>query len=121
MSVIRDYFKVESLRQRLKDQVGTSGKMLNRFGRPLNIPEGQDNLLVNSYAQSSGVDVAMIGFDSVLKRLGSDGIRPLFVLHDAIILDVHPNRLTDVRECTSVDITTYEKPFPLKFESLRDS
>lgn len=121
MSVIRDYFKVESLRQRLKDQVGTSGKMLNRFGRPLNIPEGQDNLLVNSYAQSTGVDVAMIGFDSVLKRLGSDGIRPLFVLHDAIILDVHPNRLTDVRECTSVDITTYEKPFPLKFESLRDS
>ena len=121
MSVIRDYFKVESLRQRLKDQVGTSGKMLNRFGRPLNIPEGQDNLLVNSYAQSSGVDVSMIGFDSVLKRLGSDGIRPLFVLHDAIILDVHPSRLTDVRECTSVDIASYEKPFPLKFESLRDS
>lgn len=121
IGVIRDYFRVEELRSRLKDQVGGTGKMSNRFGRPLNVPEGQDNLLVNTYAQSSGVDVSMLGFDSVLKQLGSEGIRPLFVLHDAIILDVRGDRLTDVSQVHEVSIPTYDRPFPLKFEFLVDS
>lgn len=118
IGVIRDYFRVEDLRSRLKSQVATCGKMHNRFGRPLSIPEGQDNLLVNTYAQSSGVDVSMLGFDRILKALGTEGIRPLFVLHDAIILDVREDRLDDVRSCDSVEVPTYDKKFPLKFESL---
>lgn len=116
LGVIRSYFKVEDLKQRLKLQVSSNGKMLNRFGRPLNIPEGQDNLLVNTYAQSTGVDVSMIGFDLLLRNLGTEGIRPLFVLHDAIILDVHPDRIEDVKNIKNVDVLSYEKPFPLKFE-----
>ena len=116
IGVIREYFSVEQLRSRLKDQVSDSGKMLNRFGRPLNIPVGQDNLLVNTYAQSSGVDVSLLGFDAVLRTLGSEGIRPLFVLHDAVILDVHPDRLEDVKSQNYVSVPSYDKPFPLKFE-----
>ena len=118
IAVIRGFFKVNELRKRLKDQVGASGKMLNRFERPLIIPEGQDNLLVNSYAQSSGVDVSMIGFDSILQQLGTEGIRPLFVLHDAIIIDVHPDRLCDVEGIKDVAIRGYEKNFPIKFEKV---
>lgn len=121
IGVIRDYFRVEELRSRLKEQVGTSGRMRNRFGRPLSVPEGQDNLLVNTYAQSSGVDVSMLGFDQVIKQIGAEGIRPLFVLHDAIILDVRSDRLDDVRRVVEVLVPTYDKPFPLKFESLVDS
>lgn len=116
--VIKEYFGVESLRLRLKEQVGSSGKIVNRFGRPLNIPEGQDNLLINTYAQSSGVDVSLLGFDNVLIRLGTDGIRPLFVLHDAIILDVRGDRIEDVKSINDVEIPTYDRPFPLKFEHL---
>jgi hypothetical protein len=121
IGVIRDYFRVEDLRSRLKVQVGSSGKMNNRFGRPLQIPEGQDNLLVNTYAQSSGVDVSMLGFDKILSQLGSDGVRPLFVLHDAIILDVRGDRLDEVSKITDVSIPTYQKPFPLKFELMTNS
>lgn len=121
ISIIKDYFAVDSLRAHLKDQVGSSGKMINRFGRPINLPEGQDNLLVNSYAQSSGVDVSLLGFDKVLTRLGADGIRPLFVLHDAIVLDVRGDRLKDVEDVKDVEIPTYDKPFPLKFEQLNSS
>lgn len=121
IGVIRDYFKVEDLRSRLKDQVGSSGKMINRFGRPLNVPEGQDNLLVNTYAQSSGVDVSLLGFDRVLSQLGTDGIRPLFVLHDAIVLDVRGDRLEDVSRVENVMVPTYDNPFPLKFEHLVNS
>jgi len=118
IGVIKEHFEVETLRSRLKNQVGTSGKMINRFGRPISVPEGQDNLLVNSYAQSSGVDVSLLGFDRILSRLGTDGIRPLFVLHDAIVIDVRSDRLQDVKDVKDVEIPTYDKRFPLKFEHL---
>lgn len=118
ISAIRTHFKVDDLKRRLKSQVAGTGKVLNRFGRPIPVPPGADNLLINSYAQSSGVDVAMLGFDAVLEQLGDDGIRPLFVLHDAIILDVRPDRLHDVQCCTSVTVPTYSIPFPLKFETV---
>lgn len=118
IDVIRDYFKVEDLRCRLKEQSGSSGKIINRFGRPLNVPEGQDNLLVNTFAQSSGVDVSLLGFDKILSRLGPEGIRPLFILHDAIVLDVREDRIEDVKAIKDVEVPTYDSRFPLKFEHL---
>jgi hypothetical protein len=118
IGVIRDYFKVNELRNLLKDQVGNSGKMINRFGRPLTVPIGQDNLLVNTYAQSTGVDVSLLGFDYILRNVGSEGIRPLFVLHDAIIIDVRGDRIDDVKKIGNVSIPTYDSPFPVKFEQL---
>lgn len=121
IGVIRDYFRVDELRTKLKAQVGSSGMMMNRFGRPLSVPEGQDNLLVNTYAQSSGVDVSMLGFDQILKTLGTEGIRPLFVLHDAVIIDVRNDRLSDVESIRDVIVPTYEEPFPLKFETITNS
>jgi DNA polymerase I-like protein with 3'-5' exonuclease and polymerase domains len=118
IEIIRLHFGVESLRKRLKEQHTKTGKITNRFGRPLEVPPGQDNLLINTYAQSSGVDVAMLGFDSILQKLGTDGIRPLFVLHDAVILEVREDRMREVESCTSVTIPSYEKTFPLKFERI---
>lgn len=118
IGIIRDYFQVDELRKHLKQQLKDSGNIKNRFGRPLTIPEGQDNLLINTYAQSTGVDVSLVGFDAVLKNLGGEGIRPLFVLHDAMIIDVHPDRLEEVKSFDRVDIPTYDKPFLLKFEQI---
>lgn len=118
IDVIRRHFKLAELRARLKEELHTNGRLRSRFGRPLFLEEGHDNLLVNTYAQSTGVDVAMLGFDSVVRTLGSEGVRPLFVLHDALILDVRGDRLADVKAVESVDVPTYEKKFPLKFEEL---
>lgn len=116
VATIRHHFGIEHLKAKLKTQMDSTGHVINRFGRP--IPVGQDNLLINSYTQSSGVDVAMLGFDAVLRRLGGEGIRPLFVLHDALILDVRPDRLADVSAVASVEVPTYTIPFPLKFETV---
>lgn len=121
IEVIRKYFEVEVLRSRLKDQLISQQKITNRFGRPLVIPQGQDNLLVNTYAQSSGVDVSLLGFDSILKQIGTEGIRPLFVLHDAMIVDVRCDRIKDVMSIKDVSIPTYSAPFPVKFEHLKDA
>jgi hypothetical protein len=120
IEVIRKYFEVDVLRAKLKDQLSSQGKINNRFGRPLVIPQGQDNLLVNTYAQSSGVDVSLLGFDSILRQLGPEGIRPLFVLHDAMIVDVSRDRIEDVMSIKEVSIPTYMSPFPVKFEHLKE-
>lgn len=117
ISTIRRHFQTPHLKQRLKEELRTNGFLRNRFGRPLRLDLEQDNLLVNTFTQSSGVDVALLGFDAILQRLGADGVRPLFVLHDAIILDVRGDRIPDVQSCTSVPIPTYDKMFPLKFET----
>jgi len=118
ITAVRTHFKTDKLRQRLKEELTSTGKIRNRFGRPLDVPAGQDNLLVNTYAQSTGVDVAMIGFDAVLRRLGDDGVRPLFVLHDAIILDVREDRMRDVEAVASVAVPSYDHEFPLKLETM---
>ncbi len=110
---LEEYFAINALKNRLRNEYAEFGQIRNRFGRPLQVPGGQDNLLINTYAQSTGVDVSMIGFDAILQKLGSGGIRPLFVLHDAIILDVHPDRLNDVKAVKDTAITGYEKNFIL--------
>lgn len=114
---INDFFKLDELRARLATQAA-SARIINRFGRPLQVDPEAKNLFVNTYAQSTGVDVAMIGFNKLIKELGSEGIRPLYVLHDALILDVRGDRLHDVSKLQSINIPLYDVAFPIKFEKL---
>ena len=113
---INEYFQLDTLRSRLESQA-QSGKIINKFGRPLSVDPEAKNTLVNTYVQSTGVDVAMMGFDQILKQLGTDGVRPLFVLHDALILDVRRDRLTDA-QIRSVRVQGYSADFPIKLEKL---
>ena len=118
VTTIRSYFGVAELRKRLKDEFIRLGKVCNKHGRYLELDDPQDHLFVNTFAQSTGVDVALLGFKSVMDRLGIDGVRPLFVLHDALILDVRSDRLKDVENISSVKVHGYEAAFPLKFEKM---
>jgi DNA polymerase family A len=115
---IRSHFGTAELRKRLKDEYSKTGKIRNRHGRHLELDDPQDHLFVNTYAQSTGVDVSLLGFKAVMDRLGEDGVRPLFVLHDALILDVRGDRLRDVEACDSVSVLGYEHFFPLKLEKV---
>lgn len=114
---INEFFKLDELRARLLSQA-VSGRIINRFGRPLRVDPEAKNLFINTYVQSTGVDVSMIGFNSIIKQLGTDGVRPLYVLHDALILDVRSDRLKDVENISSVKVHGYEAAFPLKFEKM---
>jgi len=119
VSRIRDHFGIEELADRLRKRLNAEGKVRSKFGRPhLVDDDARDAILVNTFAQSTGVDVSLQGFDTILQMLGPDGIRPLFVLHDAIILDVRGDRVSDVKNCTSVSIPTYEHKFSLKYDKI---
>ena len=119
VDMIRSYFKTSVLRKKLSDELLKTGKICNRFGRPLVIENKQsDHLLVNTYTQSTGVDVSLLGFKSIIDTLGSDGVRPLFVLHDALILDIRGDRLSDVEKISFVSVPEFKESFPLKLEVL---
>jgi len=118
VGIIREHFKLEQLHKRLNEEAKATEQIINRFGRSLRVNSKQTNVFINTYAQSTGVDVAMLGFDSVIRQLGDDGIRPLFVLHDAVILDVRCDRIEDVEAMTSVSVPTYAVPFLLKYEKI---
>ena len=62
--------------------------------------------------------MSLLGFKTIIDALGTDGIRPLFVLHDALILDVRSDRLKDVENISSVKVHGYDAAFPLKFEKM---
>jgi DNA polymerase I-like protein with 3'-5' exonuclease and polymerase domains len=102
----------------LKKQFAENGYIRNKFGRKLEIARPQDNIFINYYAQSTGVDVALLGFNNIMNTLGTDGIRPLFVLHDALVLDVREDRLKDVERLTDVQVPGFSSKFPLKLEKL---
>lgn len=114
---IGEYFNLDTLRHRLETE-SVGGKIRNKYGRQLSVDAEAKNLLINTYVQSTGVDVALLGFKSIVDRLGTDGVRPLYILHDALILDVRKDRLNDVEEIKSVRIHGYDIDFPLKHESL---
>lgn len=119
VDAMRGYFRTPELRRRLADEVRSSGKILNKFGRPLMMEDASsDHLFVNTFAQSTGVDVSLLGFKQVVDDLGPEGIRPLFVLHDALILDVRGDRLADVEAVKSTSVPGYSSKFPLKFETV---
>lgn len=97
---IEEYFGLPSLRARLASELGKSGIIKSMWGRPL--PEATEtHLLVSHFTQSTAVDVAMGGFSDMMERIrGEDlDIIPCYVLHDALLLDVHPDaetRLTEI-------------------------
>ena len=116
---IRSYFRTPDLRRRIASDLSSTGFIHNKYGRPLTVEDSSSkHLFVNTYAQSTGVDVSLLGFKEIINRLGTDGIRPLFVLHDALILDVSSERLKDVESLDSVTVPTYDCSFPLKLETL---
>jgi hypothetical protein len=117
---IRSYLGIRALREKVSGQYWKEGHIRNKYGRRVVIDAPQGHIFVNSYAQSTGADVSLMGFGKVVQSLTkSPGVRPLFVVHDELILDVAPERLEDVNRITSVKVPGFDQVFPLKMKILR--
>jgi hypothetical protein len=96
---IEEYFGLPGLRARLTRELAGSGAIRSLWGRPL--PEAKEqHLLVSHFTQSTAVDVALGGFGDLLTRIEGEDLNvvPCYVLHDALLLDVHPEEETRLRE-----------------------
>ena len=102
---IEEYFGLSSLRSKLALEFGKRGIIKSHWGRPL--PEAtESHLFVSHFAQSTAVDVSLGGFSSILdKIIESDlDVVPCFVLHDALLIDVHPSSLNRLSEIVTEGI-----------------
>lgn len=117
---VKSYFNTQELLKRIKKQFFETGYIINRYGRPVLIDEPMDNIFINYYAQSSGVDVSLMGFSQIVSNLATSapGVRPLYLLHDALILDVPSCHLSAIHEIKTVTVPGYVQAFPVKVERL---
>ena len=92
------------------------GIILNYFGRPIEVDNARESILVNNYLQSTATDVAIAGFSEFSKAFANK-CNSLFVIHDALIIEVEDQYLADVRRYVNKG---YEVPglgnFPLKLK-----
>lgn len=85
---VRDYFGRRKLMGSLvRECKKRRGKIKNHYGRILRAPDPKPYKLYNLFMQSTAVDVAMLGFRNIVRHIGARKIKPLFVIHDSIILD----------------------------------
>lgn len=106
--LIQEKFCLQELKRQLIYEAtnNDNGKTMifNAFGRPIFLDDVEEDggnissFLVNYWTQSTAVDVALLGFQKIFDRINSseavsEWIRPLGVLHDALLLDIHPMAL----------------------------
>ena len=117
INTVKEYFQVKPLKEMLNDQA-TEGIIKNCFGRPIQVDDERDSVLINNFLQSSAVDVALAGFLDFCKLMNGS-IRPLFIIHDALLFEADPEKLTPILEYVD---NGYEAPglgtFPLKITEL---
>jgi len=115
---IKAYFNTSELLARIKPQFLATGKVINRHGRPVTIDEPIDSKLIAYYGQSTGVDITMLGFHQVITALAERAprARPVFLLHDSLLLDVHREDMQIVRSISSLRVPGYVQHFLLRFE-----
>jgi len=115
---VKAMFNTKQLLARVKEQFVATGYIVNRYGRRVKVDEPLDNIMVNYYAQSTGVDVSFLGFHQVVEQLqsASAGVVPVFLLHDSVIMDVHNDSMAAVQAIKHVKVPGYVQRYFLRFE-----
>lgn len=93
---IKEFFGVKEVIDSVSPQLKIDGTFRNYFGRKIKPDRDDPNLLLNYYIQSSAADAATLGFVKLLKKIQKNDLNclPLFVIHDALLLDVHPDSMS---------------------------
>jgi len=119
---IKDFFGIPGLVKDLRNQMMVNHKIKNHFGRTIEPDKMDDNILVNHYVQSTAVDAAILGFHQLMIMLEGLAVDPLFVIHDALVLDVSPKAMTGVQDAllSGLDIPTMGA-FPVELSVISDA
>jgi hypothetical protein len=95
VSLVRRVFKLgETYITLSAEREANGGRVRNLYGRLIDVT-GSDTLY-NNYVQSTGADVVLLGFLSLLDPILQMGVVPHFVLHDALFASVPRARLSDL-------------------------
>jgi DNA polymerase I-like protein with 3'-5' exonuclease and polymerase domains len=96
----------------------SNGILKNYYGRKI---IGENNIL-NSYVQSTGVDVALLGFNNIITTIQENKflMHPLYILHDALIIDCHNSFVPYLDELINAACTVqgFDCIFPIHVEQI---
>ena len=97
-----------------------NGHRTNFWGRVLwNNHVTEENIILNNYVQSTAVDVALSGFSKVYSRLNKSQAKPIFIIHDALMIDIEESYIgefvKEVKQGYNCNILGH---FPISIEDL---
>lgn len=92
-AALDSYFNISGIVKKLHSELLKHGFIYNYYGRPLKPDTTSSNVLYNYYIQSTGVDVAMLGFNTITNYIKKNNLKihPIFIIHDCLMLDIHPD------------------------------
>lgn len=115
--LIADYLNIDDLLDMIMSSA-RSGVIKNRYGRPIHVSNTKK--LINYYTQSTASDAAVLGFYGAIKLIKEKCmlIHPLFMIHDALIIDIHPDFLGYIDDvaCACESIMGFDASFPVRVE-----
>lgn len=110
-----DFFKTEKLSEIASY---SNNKLINWYGRSINLPNESQHLKINSLVQSTAVDAALFGFSKLGHYIKNNQIdaKPLFVIHDGLIVDMSENALQRQEELKKEcqQIHGFSNEFPVR-------
>lgn len=89
LKTVKEYFDINTKTRELSKEYKKNGYIKNCFGRVIWAEDGLGYKLYNNFIQSSAVDVALLGFSNIVKNI-DDKIKPIFIIHDNLMLDFPP-------------------------------
>ena len=118
----KKYFNLRNILEKAAI-VNNIGCRNNYFGRPIwNIEETKDNKLINNYIQSTAVDIALSYFSEICTKINFELCKPIFIIHDALILDVHNDYKSDIINILSKGYNCKKLGyFPVEIEKLSET
>lgn len=97
LGLVDDYFGIDDLKQNLALELSKNdgNHITNFYGRRVMCDDTPLYVLINYFIQSTSVDVAMLGFNQINDKIKEAGLENkillLYILHDALYMDVHPD------------------------------
>jgi len=118
---IRDSMNFNDVVNLKKEELEKNSFMSNIFGRNIVPSSDRDSIIFNNWVQSSAVDVSLVGFQNLVEKLRSEKLdfEPLFLIHDALIIDASPDMVKRIEKDSNISIFIKELGhFPLSVEYL---
>jgi hypothetical protein len=110
-----NYFSIDALKEKAK-VVDSFEIRRNFYGRPLwNLDEKNDSIILNNYIQSTAVDLSLNCFSDLISKIEDKPAIPLFLIHDALILDVSEDYLESFKELVEEGYKCDLGFFPIEF------
>jgi len=115
----RNYFDYDRLKRRLALEL-SSNNLRNAVGRPLKIQDNNEHLLISYYLQSSVAEGSLLMFAQFSENF-SDYCSPLFVIHDALIIDCQKEFAESLLKNETIELSLGDWKFDASVKVLEDN